>query len=145
MRVAIGADHRGFEMKELLKRRLEKLGYEVEDVGTFSRDSTDYPIYAKRVADLVLNGSVEFGILLCMSGIGMSIAANKIKGIRAAHVSGVQYARLARKHNDANIICLPAAFITDEEAVQFVVEFLTNTYEGGRHEKRLKLVKEFEG
>lgn len=144
MKVAIGSDHRGFELKELLKRRLEKLGYEIEDVGTFSRESTDYPIYAKRVADLVLNGTVEFGILLCMSGVGMSIAANKIKGIRAAHVSALQYARLSRKHNDANIICLPAAFINDEDAVRFVVEFLTTTYEGGRHERRLKLVEKFE-
>ena len=115
MKIAIGSDHAGFEDKEKVKKQLAELGYEYEDVGTNSAESVDYPIYAQKVAEKVANGEVEQGLLICGSGNGMQIAANKIRGVRAALAWNEETARLARQHNDANVLSVPARMISPEE------------------------------
>jgi ribose 5-phosphate isomerase B len=144
MKIAIGSDHAGYEDKEKIKRQLEELGVEYEDVGTNSTESTDYPIYAKKVAEKVAKGEAEQGILVCGSGNGMQIAANKIKGIRAALAWNEETARLAREHNDSNVLSIPARMISPEEASKVVKSYLEAKFEGGRHARRVEKISELE-
>lgn len=143
-RIAIGADHAGYEDKEKIKQQLDELGVEYVDVGTDSTESVDYPIYAQKVAEKVANGEVEQGILVCGSGNGMQMAANKIRGIRAALAWNEETARLARQHNDANVLSVPARMISLEEAKKIVKSFLEAEFEGGRHARRVDEISDLE-
>lgn len=136
-KIAIGCDHAGFEHKEVIKQFLKGSGFEVIDFGTFSLDSVDYPDYGHKVAEVVEDGVVDRGILVCGSGNGINMVANKHAGIRSALCWNEEVTRLARQHNDANILALPARFISENEAKQFVKIFLEEKFEGGRHLKRL--------
>lgn len=144
MKVAIGSDHAGFKLKEFLKERLKKQGYDLIDVGCFDETSVDYPDYALKVSEMVAGGDCRFGILICGTGLGMSIAANKVKGIRAAACSNIFEAMMARRHNDANIICIGSRVVGDEHAFLMVGCFLKEEFEGGRHERRIKKISELE-
>jgi ribose 5-phosphate isomerase B len=144
MKIAIGADHTAVELKSIIKNYLSSLGHTVEDVGPYSEERTDYPLYAKEVATRVQNNSVEKGILICGTGIGMSIAANKFDGIRAAAVSEPFSAKATREHNDANIICFGSRVVGSELAKMIVDEFLNTEYEGGRHQNRLDQITSYE-
>jgi ribose 5-phosphate isomerase B len=144
VKVAIGADHAGFEEKEKIKETLKSLGVEFVDYGTDSPDSVDYPPFAERVARAVASGEFDRGILFCGSGQGMAIAANKIKGVRAALAWNPEIAALSRRHNDANVLSLPARFIDDETAAETVKAFLNAEFEGGRHQRRVKEIEEIE-
>jgi ribose 5-phosphate isomerase B len=138
--VAIGADHAGFDYKEDLISFLEGKGIEFKDFGTYSADSVDYPDFAHPVASAVENGDAAFGILLCGSANGVAITANKHQGIRAAICWGVELADLARKHNNANVICIPARFVREGDAEKMVNTFMNTAFEGGRHENRVKKI-----
>lgn len=142
--VVIGGDHAGFLLKNALRENLITKGYTVIDVGTDSTASCDYPIYAARVADAILNGQAPLGILCCGTGIGMSIAANKIKGIRAACCSDVFSAKYTRIHNDANVLCMGARVIGEGLAMELVHAFLENDFEGGKHTRRVAMITELE-
>ncbi|CAN5394364.1 ribose 5-phosphate isomerase B [soil metagenome] len=135
--IAIGADHAGFQLKSELIAYLKASGYNVEDFGAPSEESVDYPDFAHPVAKAVEEGKVKYGILICGSGNGISMAANKHKGIRDAICWKREIAELARLHNDANIISLPARFISSEEAKACVDVFLSTAFEGGRHQRRV--------
>lgn len=144
MTISIGADHAGFEMKERVRKYLEKLGHAVEDAGTHSTESTDYPIYAFRVAEAVRDGRVERGILLCDSGNGIAIAANKVEKIRATICLNVRMAELARHHNDSNILVLAAAFTAPDALEPILDAWLTAEFDGGRHARRVGQISEYE-
>jgi glycine hydroxymethyltransferase len=135
--LAIGCDHAGFEMKSVLKQHLHNKGVTIADLGTHTMESTDYPDYAQAVGEAVANGKSELGLLICGSGVGMSIAANKVPGVRAALVFNEEMGRLAREHNDANVLCLGARFTSSEQARKIVDAFLSAHFEGGRHERRV--------
>jgi len=138
MRIYAGSDHAGFEYKQAIVEHLTEGGYDVVDVGTHSTDSVDYPDYAVKVARAVRDGDARFGVLVCGSGIGMAIAANKVHGVRAANVDNVEFARLARLHNDANVVSVPGrSFVDLATAMAIVDTFLTTEFEGGRHEGRV--------
>jgi len=140
MKIAIGSDHAGFELKEELRMYLLKKGIEVIDKGTYSEERVDYPDFGHAVAIAVLNKEAELGIILCGSGNGINMAANKHKGIRSALCWNDEIAALARQHNDANILALPARFISTEIANKCVEAFLNNSFEGGRHADRIKKI-----
>lgn len=144
MRIAIGADHAGFTMKNEVVTRLQQLGHEVEDVGTFSAESTDYPDYAEAVATRVGAGDADRGILVCSTGIGMSIAANKVAGVRAAVAMSDEEVALSRTHNNANVLTLGANFSDLESANRWVDIFLREEFEGGRHERRVNKIAALE-
>jgi len=137
MKLAIGADHAGFALKSKVITWLEEKGHQVKDFGCFSEDSIDYPDYAHPVAKAVESQEVILGILICGSGNGISMTANKHQGIRCALCWNHEIASLARQHNDANIISLPARFISEAEAIAMVSVFLTTDFEGGRHANRV--------
>jgi ribose 5-phosphate isomerase B len=137
-KIAVGSDHAGFEAKEKAKRELESLGVEVVDKGAHSLDSVDYPDFGAAVAQAVASGEVERGVLVCGSGIGISIAANKIPGARAALCWNEETARLAREHNDANVLCFGSRFIEPEQAARMVRLFLETEFAGGRHTRRVE-------
>lgn len=137
MKIAIGSDHAGFELKEILIDYLKSKNITLSDKGTYSSDRADYPDYGHAVAVSVINKEVTFGILMCGSGNGINISANKHKGIRAALCWNSEIAALARQHNDANILVLPARYISKEEAFKCVDVFLTEKFEGGRHQARV--------
>ncbi len=139
MKVHIGCDHAGFELKEKVKARLQEQGHGVEDHGTYSLDSTDYPDYAHATAKGVLNDTT-LGILICGSANGVCMTANKHAGVRAALCWNTEVAVLARSHNDANIICLPARFITEDGAFEMVDAFFSTSFEGGRHQNRVNKI-----
>lgn len=139
--IPIGADHAGFALKERLKQELDRLGYVADDVGTRSLDSVDYPDFAHVVADRVARGEAQRGILLCGTGLGMSYAANRHHGVRAAVAWAPEIARLAREHNDANVLVLPARFVSDEQGVEILKAWLTTPFEGGRHERRVAKIE----
>lgn len=143
-KIAIGADHAGFEEKEKLKKTLDELGVEYEDVGTFSTDSVDYPDFAQKVGEKVESGEAEQGILVCGSGIGIAIAANKMHGIRAAQAWNEETARLARQHNNANVLTIGARVIPEEEIPKIVKAWFAADFEGGRHEKRVEKIMNLE-
>lgn len=135
--IALGADHAGFAYKEKIKDLLKSMGVEFQDFGTQSTDSTDYPDYAHRVAEAVSSGKAEYGILVCGTGIGMSIVANKHRGIRASNVESVEAARLAREHNNANVLAIGARLTPWEKAIEIIKMFLATNFEGGRHQRRV--------
>jgi ribose 5-phosphate isomerase B len=141
--IVIGADHAGFILKEYLKNRLNDAGYSFEDVGCFSQDSVDYPDFASQVATRIQEGKSEFGILVCGSGEGMVMAANKFHGIRAGLAWNTEIASLLRKHNNAQIICLGSRFTASDYAWQMVDAFLTSTFEFGNHERRVNKMEAF--
>lgn len=143
-KIALGADHAGFDEKEKIKKTLEDLGIEYKDMGTVSADSVDYPDFAKEVAESVSRGEYEQGLLVCGSGTGMAIAANKVHGVRAAVAWNEDIARLARQHNDANVLSLPARFSTPEEMDKIVRAWFAADFEGGRHERRVEKITEIE-
>ena len=136
-KIAIGADHAGFEYKELLKKWLEKNGYPVKDFGTFSTDSVDYPDFAHPVAVAVEKKEFDLGLLLCGSANGVAMTANKHQGVRAALCWNEEVAEIVRHHNNANIVCIPARFVTYELAEKILDRFLHASFEGGRHERRV--------
>ncbi|MDE6218537.1 MAG: ribose 5-phosphate isomerase B [Muribaculaceae bacterium] len=136
-KVAFASDHAGFELKEVLIGYMKEKGYEVKDFGTYSTDSCDYPDYAHPCAEAVESGECDFGIAMCGSGEGISMTLNKHQGIRAALCWLPEIARLAKQHNNANILTLPARFISEEEAKQIVDAYLESEYEGGRHQRRI--------
>ena len=140
-KIAIGSDHAGFELKSFLKRTLQELGVEPVDFGPDSDESSDYPDYAHAVSAAVSAGEYELGLLACGSGIGMSMTANRHPGVRAALVWNEDLADLARRHNDANVLVLPARFINEEEAAKVVKKFLDSQFEGGRHKRRVNKIE----
>lgn len=141
--IPIGADHAGYQLKERLVTELRRLGYEPLDLGTHSPDSTDYPDYAHPVAERVERGEAKRGVLICGTGLGMSYAANRHHGVRAAVAWAPEIARLARKHNDANVLVLPARFVSEPEGLEILQIWLDTPFEGGRHSRRVaKIEKE---
>ena len=144
MSIAIACDHGGYQLKEALKRVLEDMKEEVVDLGTDSEDSVDYPDFGMLVGEKVSRGDVEKGVLVCGTGIGMSIVANKFPGVRAALAGSVYSAQMAKEHNNANILILGGRVTSPEEAVKMVRTWLTSVYEGGRHQKRLDKITELE-
>ena len=144
MRIASGSDHRGLELKQFIIKLITQAGHSYEDFGSYTTDSVDYPDIAQKVAEAVARDNFERGILICDTGIGMSIAANKVKGIRAALCHDAFSARRARQHNDANILCLAAR--EEQEKVPEIFEvFVSTDFEGGRHQNRLNKIKALEG
>lgn len=144
MKIAMGADHGGFSLKETIKQHLEEQGHEVLDLGTYDTASCHYPVYAEKVARAVAAGQAERGILVCGTGIGMSIAANKIPGIRAAAVSDCFTAQATREHNDANILCLGERTVGPGLAMRIVDTYLAAQFQGGRHQTRLDMITALE-
>ena len=143
MRIAIGADHRGLELKQFIIELLKQMGHSYQDLGTHTADSVDYPDIAQKVAEKVAAGNFDLGVLICDTGIGMCIAANKVKGIRAASVYDAFGTRRARQHNDANILCLGAR--ETQDTVREIVEVFLNTqFEGGRHQRRIDKIRAIE-
>jgi ribose 5-phosphate isomerase B len=140
MKIAIGSDHGGYELKEYLKPFIEEMGHELIDVGCFSRDSVDYPEQARAVTVLVKRGEADRGILICGTGIGMSIAANRTSGIRAALCHELFTARMSRLHNDSNVLCMGGRVIGPGLALEMVRLWLVTSFEGGRHKRRLGLI-----
>jgi ribose 5-phosphate isomerase B len=136
-RFAAGADHAGYLLKDLLVAHLRRLGHDVDDLGTNSEDRVDYPDFGAAVGRAVACGDAEFGLLVCGSGVGVCIAANKVPGIRAATVHDMTSARLAREHNDANVICLGARFLGEQTATDAVDAFVGASFQGGRHTPRV--------
>ena len=143
MRIAIGSDHAGYELKEQLKQYLLDSNYEVIDVGCNSLDSVDYPAFGFKVGEAVVNNEATYGVVVCGSGIGISIAANKVKGIRCANVFVDDHARLARLHNNANVIAFGARFLSFEQASNMLKIFLETEFEGNRHIKRVDLLDQY--
>lgn len=142
--IALGCDHGGYAIKEAVKKYLEENSIEFKDFGCYSEESVDYPIYAKKVAQAVASGECEKGILCCGTGIGISIAANKVKGIRAAVVTNEFCAEMTRRHNDANILAMGGRVINEEQAVRFTKIFLETPFEGGRHINRVNMITDIE-
>ncbi|MGM0461307.1 MAG: ribose 5-phosphate isomerase B [Fibrobacterota bacterium] len=141
-KILIGADHGGFSLKEVLRDHLSSRGLAVTDVGTHSEESVDYPVFAREVARRVSSGEYEAGILLCGTGIGVSIAANRFRGVRASLCHNTEYARLTRSHNNSNILALGGRFLGEPQARAIVDVWLDTPYEGGRHEARLQQLDE---
>lgn len=144
MRVAIGSDHAGFEQKERLKSHLKEQGHQVLDLGTGSDASVDYPDFALAVGRAVASGEADYGVLVCGTGIGMAIAANKVAGVRAANVTDPGFARLARQHNDANVVAVSGRFVPEEVNREIVDVFLSTPFEGGRHARRVSKIGDAE-
>ena len=144
MKIAIGNDHIGVELKEHIKKYLEDKNYTVFDYGTNSTERCDYPVYGKKVADAVADGECDFGILICGTGVGISLAANKVKGIRAVVCSEPYSAKLSRQHNNTNIVAFGARVIGSATAEMIVDEFLNADFEGGRHQRRIDMISAIE-
>ena len=140
MKIALGCDHGGYAMKEDIKKQLEGLGHEVKDCGTYSTESCDYPIFGEAAARAVASGECEYGIVVCTTGIGISIAANKVKGIRCALCTDSLQAEMTRRHNDANMMALGAGITGGNLAKRMVEIFLNTEFEGGRHARRVALL-----
>lgn len=140
MKIALGSDHAGFAQKETIRAWLGGQGHEIKDFGTYSADSMDYPDVAHPLAEAVANGDFELGLLLCGSANGVCITANKHAGVRAAIAWLPELAGLARQHNNANVLCLPARYISDEQAQEIVSVFLQTDFEGGRHQQRVSKI-----
>lgn len=139
-KIAIGADHAGFEYKELLKKWLEKNGYPLKDFGTYNTESVDYPDFAHPVAEAVEKNEFQLGLLLCGSANGVAMTANKHQGVRAALCWNEEVAEIVRHHNNANIVCIPARFVSYEQAEKILDRFLHSSFEGGRHERRVNKI-----
>ncbi|MDR7856959.1 ribose 5-phosphate isomerase B [Tissierella sp.] len=145
MKIGIGSDHGGFQLKEYIKEYLDKKGIAYIDYGTDSLESVDYPDYGKKVAEAVISGEVDRAIVICGTGIGISIACNKMKGIRCALCGDTYSARMSREHNNANILALGARVIGVDLAIEIVDTWLNSEFAGGRHEKRVNKISEIEG
>ncbi|CAN5631669.1 ribose 5-phosphate isomerase B [soil metagenome] len=143
-KIAIGADHAGFEAKEKLKKTLDELGIEYEDVGTYSLESVDYPDFSQKVGEKIESGDATQGILVCGSGIGVAIAANKMHGVRAAQAWNEETARLSRQHNNANVLTIGARVIPETEIPKIVKAWLETDFEGGRHTGRVEKIMNLE-
>lgn len=141
MKIMVACDHAGLELKRILVERLSKLGHEVEDAGTHSEKSVDYPLYAMEVARAVESKRVDRGVLVCGSGIGMCMAANRLAGVRAVNVSEPFAARMSRRHNDSNVLCLGGRFLGRDLALAILNAWLEEPFEGGRHQRRLELME----
>ena len=144
MKIVFGCDHAGYEIKDAVIAHIKEKGHEVIDVGTYSSASCHYPVYASAACEKILSGEADLGILICGTGIGMSIAANKYKGIRAALCSDTYSARMTRVHNDANLLCMGARVIGPCLAQDIVDSFLSAEFEGGRHERRVEMLTAIE-
>jgi ribose 5-phosphate isomerase B len=144
MRIAIGSDHAGFRYKEMLKARLLELGHEVHDFGTHSEESVDYPLFIRPVAEAVSGGEFERGIVLGGSGNGEAIAANRVRGVRCSLCWNTESARLARAHNDANVLSLGERLVSEREALDILETWMTTTFEGGRHQRRIELIDSYD-
>ncbi len=144
MKIALGADHAGYQLKDKIKKYLEQLGLEVRDKGTLSGESVDYPDYARLVAHDVIEQHADLGILVCGTGIGMTMAANKVNGIRAANVSNEYEAQMSREHNNANVLALGARIVKEDEAFKIVDKWLATQFAGGRHERRVEKISGIE-
>lgn len=144
MRIAIGSDHRGYETKRRLLPILQKLGHEISDLGTDGGESVDYPDFAFQVAQAVSEGRVDRGILICGTSIGMCIAANKVKGVRAAPCHDSITAEMSRRHNDANVLCLSADLLGEELIARMIRIWLETEFEGGRHARRVDKITRYE-
>ena len=144
MKIAIGCDHGGYLLKQDVLIWLEEHDIDVEDFGCFNRDSVDYPAYGEKVGRAVASGEADFGIVICTTGIGISIAANKVKGIRCAHCTDVLSAEMTRRHNNANVLAMGAGVIGANMAERIVDTFLATEFEGGRHERRVNLISAME-
>jgi ribose 5-phosphate isomerase B len=145
LKIALGADHAGYVLKESIKEYLNKKQLEYKDYGTFKMDSCDYPEFSFKVSQAVANKEADLGILICGTGIGMCITANKIKGIRAGIASDVKTAQLSRLHNNANILCLGGRTLEEKQALEIVETWLNTSFEGGRHQTRLNLISQLTG
>lgn len=141
MKISIGCDHGGLELKNSIVEHLKELGHDVLDVGTYTNDSCDYPDFAHKAAELVENGTCERGIVVCTSGEGVSIAANKHKGVRCGLVYNEEVAKLTRQHNNVNMVAYGAKFITKEQGLKWVDLFLNTEFEGGRHLNRVNKIE----
>ena len=144
MKISLGCDHGGLELKEKIKSHLEEKGFEVKDCGTYSKDSCDYPDFGKAAAQAVATGECDRGIVVCTTGIGISIAANKVRGIRCALLSDIMSARMTREHNDTNMMALGAAVVGPMLALEIVDTWLGTEFEGGRHQRRVDKMMEIE-
>ena len=144
MKIALGSDHAGFELKQAIKPVLEAEGHEVTDVGTDSEESVDYPVFASKAAHLVADGEAERGIVVCGSGVGVSIVANKVHGIRAVNAHDPEEAEMSRRHNDANVLALAGRRLSESEAEAIMSTFLGTEFEGGRHERRVEEISAVE-
>ena len=144
MKIAIGADHAGFALKQQIAEALRQAGHQVIDDGTNSTESTDYPDYAGKVARAVADGTVERGVLVCDTGVGMSIAANKVNGVRAALAVNPEEVQLTRRHNDANVLAIGAKYTDAAAAVEYVKLFLETGFDGGRHQRRVDKITQME-
>jgi ribose 5-phosphate isomerase B len=143
-RIAIGSDHAGYQLKEQLAEHLREQGHEIEDLGTDSEESVDYPDFGAAVARAVVGGEADYGVCVCGTGIGIGIAANKVKGARAAVVHDTTSARMARQHNNANVVCVGARLTGVQSAKDAVDAFLTAEFEGGRHQRRIDEITDLE-
>ena len=139
-RIALGADHAGFPIKETIREFLQNAGYPLEDLGTWSEESVDYPDYGKAVGERVASHQADYGIAVCGTGIGISIAANKVPRIRAAVAHDVNTARLAREHNDANVLAMGGRVVNGKQAIEMVQTFLSTAFLGGRHARRVEKI-----
>lgn len=144
MKIAVGADHAGFETKERVKKFLEARGHQVLDMGTHSTESTDYPGYAFQVAEAVRDGAADRGVLVCDSGNGIAIAANKVEGIRAALAVNPRHAELSRRHNDANVLVLGSMLLPESEEVPTLDAWFAAPFDGGRHARRVGQITDYE-
>ena len=144
MKVSIGSDHRGLQQRKVIAEAIEELGHEVDDQGTFTDEPCDYPDVAEAVANQVASEKSDLGILVCGTGIGMSIAANKVGGVRAALCCNVETAKLSRQHNDANVLCLSGSDFDTSQYRAVVTAWLNSEFEGGRHARRLEKVRQLE-
>ncbi|WP_456465604.1 ribose 5-phosphate isomerase B [Persephonella sp.] len=144
MKVAVGSDHAGFDYKEIVKKYLEDKGFQIIDKGTYSKESVDYPVFGESVGKAVVSGEADMGIVICGTGIGISISANKVPGVRAALCTNEYMARMARKHNNANVLAFGARVLGIDVALGIVDQFFSTDFEGGRHERRVNLIKNIE-
>ena len=144
MKVFLGSDHGGYKIKEVIKQHLVSKGYEIEDVGTHSTDSCDYPIYGIKVGEGVVANQGSLGIIVCSTGVGISIAANKVKGIRCALCWKPKIAEMCRKHNDANMLSLPGFHLDEKEALEIVDTWLLTEFEGDRHTRRVNIINDYD-
>lgn len=144
MKISLGADHGAFELKEAVKKHLDEKGIEYEDFGCFSKESVDYPKFAFLAANAVAKGECDYGIICCTTGLGVSMAANKVKGVRAAVCTNEKLAEMTRRHNNANVICMGQSVVSEELAMKMIDIFLSTEFEGGRHERRVSLLTDIE-
>lgn len=141
MKLGIASDHGGFLLKQEIIKYYQNKGIDIIDFGCDSLDSVDYPIYAKKVCESYLKNEIDFGILVCTTGIGMSITANKFKGIRAALVTNIDSASLTRRHNNSNVICIGAKYTSVNDACNYIDTFISTDFEGGRHQRRVDMIE----